>query len=228
MMERVMNLREIAALMRRHLLAVTLVLTIAAGAGYDIRSTPPVYSQSATVVFTATDSPADSNLKTQFINPLIATEVMMTQIMTGSEAQSQVRAAGGTAQFGIVPENLYSLQYPNYSEPSATLTTTSPNTADVQRTFTVVLRILGQRLAAIQAQAGAPPSRRIRTFVLAQTRPVAQPGSPMRAFAGLAVLTLVALVMVPTFLDRRRSPVRRTARAGSRRRSAAVSARSDP
>jgi hypothetical protein len=209
-MERAMTLREIAGLMRRHLLAATVVLMLVAGTGYCIKSTSPMYSEGATVVFTVTDAMANAHLSGQLISPLIATEVMMTQVLMSPAAQDQVRAAGGTAQFELAPVNFYSMQYPDYAEPSATLTTASQRPADVQRTFRVVLRLLGQRLAAIQAQAGVPPRHRIRTFLIGDTGPIVQPGSPMRVFAGLAVLAVVALFTVTGFLDRRRRR-RRTA-----------------
>lgn len=197
-----MTLREIASLMRRHLLAVTVVLLIGVGIVYGIGRTPPIYSRSATVVFMANNSPAGSHSNSSFINPLVATEVMMTQILTNPLAQSQVRAAGGTASFEFVPFNLYSLQYPDYGEPVATLTTTSQRPADVQRTFTVVLRLLGQRLAAMQTQAGVPQRSRIQDYLTGDTGPVTQPGSAKRVFAGLALLIVVAVFMVAKYLDR--------------------------
>ena len=198
-----MTFCAIAGLMRRHLLAVTVVLIIAVCAGYDIRSSPTMYSESATVEYAVARSLGKSDVKGQFAIPLIATEVMMSQALMSRPAQGQVRAAGGTAQFEFVPANLYSLQYPNYDEPAAALTTTSQRPAEVRRTFHVVLRLLGQRLAGLQAQAGVPARNRIRTFLSGDTGPVAQPGSSTRVSAGLALLTVVAVFMVANFLDRR-------------------------
>jgi hypothetical protein len=68
----------------------------------------------------------------------------------------------------------------------------------------VVLRVLRQRLAAIQAQAGVRPPDRIRTYLAGDTGPIAKRGSAKRVFAGLALLTVVAVFIVATFLDRRR------------------------
>lgn len=210
--------------MRRHLLAVTAVLIITAGAAYEIRSTPPLYSRSATVEFIVTGSPADANLKAPLVAPLIATEVMMAQIMTSPAAVGEVRAAGGNAEFGIEPENLYSLQYPDYSEPSAMLTVTSPDTAAVGRTFGVVLRLLGQRLASMQA--GVPPRHRVQISLVSDTGALAQPGSRTRVLGGLALLALAALLMVPSFLDRHPGLTAALTPPGWRRRPAA--AMSDP
>jgi hypothetical protein len=204
-----MTIREIAALMRRHLVATAIVLMIAAGVTYGIMTTPPTYSESATVIFSAGPALADSRLSASFTNPLIATEVMMSQTLTSSQAQSQVRAAGGTAAFEFAPYNLYSVQYPDYGEPTATLTVTSPDPAAVQRTFGVVLGILGQRLAAMQAN--VRPRNRVQDSLVGDSGIAAQPGSSKRMFGGLVVLTVIALFTVANFLDRRRN------RPGARR-----------
>jgi len=196
-----MTVRKIAALMRRHLVAVIVVLTIAAGVTYSIVSTPPTYSETATVIFSAGPSLADSRASASFMIPLIATEVMMSQTMMSSPTQNQVRAVGGTASFELVPYNLYSLQYPDYGEPITMLTVTSPSPAAIQRTFGAVLGLLGRRLAAMQAQ--VPPRNRIQDSLVGDSGIAAQPGSSMRVLGGLVLLTVIAVFMVANFLDRR-------------------------
>jgi hypothetical protein len=223
-MGRGMTFREIIALMRRHLLAMTVVLMIVTGVAYGILSTPPIYSESATVVFMARNSPLGSRSNPSFLNPLVTTEVMMVDTLASPLAQSQIREAGGTASVDFVPFNLYSLQYPDYAEPIATLTTVSQRPADVQRTFKAVLRILGQRLAAMQARAGVPAHSRIQAFPVADTGPTVQPGSSTRVSAGLALLAVVAVFMVASFLERRQNRPG-VFRPSGRRRLAARSAR---
>jgi hypothetical protein len=200
-----MNIRETVALFRRHLLAVAVVLIIAAGVAYELESTPLLYSESATLEFIVAKSSVYSSINMLQIKPLIATEVMMAQTMTTPAGQDQVRKWGGAAQFSITPENMYSMQYPEYAEPSATLTATSQDPAAVRRTFTIVGRLLGQRLAALQARAKTPARQYVSVSVIGDTGPLPQPGSRTRLFGGLAVLTLVSLFMVTIFLDRRRS-----------------------
>ncbi len=213
MLESAMNVRNIVAILRRHLLAAAMVLMIGVGVAYDMKATPVTYAQSAVLEFSAGRSPAEPNLANPIIDPLIATEVMMTQVMAGPAAQSQVRAARGTGRFTIVPENLYSLQYPYYFDPSATLTATSTSAAAARRTFMAAVQVLASRLAAIQQQAGVAQRHRIRMFIIGKTAPVAQPGSRVRVFGGIALLTLVALLMVPVFLERHRGLIgRRRAR----------------
>ena len=195
-----MTLREIAALMHRHLLAVAIVLLISAGVGYYVMNTAPTYSESATVVFMPKNAPLGARSNAGLIAPLVATEVMTAQTLMNPSVESQVRAAGGTASFQVVPLNLYSQQYPYYEEPAATVTTTSQRPADVHRTFTVVLRLIGKRLAATQT--GVPARGRIQESVVGDTGSVLQPNSQTRVFAGLALLAAVAVISTANFLDR--------------------------
>jgi len=199
-MGRGMTLHEMAALMRRHLLGVAIALVISIGAGYYVMNTAPMYSESATLVFIAKNAPVGARSNAGFIAPLVSTEVMTAQTLMNPPAESQVRAAGGAASFQVVPLNQYSEQYPYYAEPGATLTATSQRPADVRRTFTVVLRLIGQRLAAMQK--GVPPRSRIQESVVGDTGPVIQPNSPTRVLAGLALLTVVAVFSTANFLDR--------------------------
>lgn len=201
-----MTIRQNAALMRRHLVAVLIVLIIAIGVMIDIKSTPTTYLESATVVFTAKNSLADPHSAGEYVVPLVATEVMTAENMMGGPAESQVRASGGTASYQFAPLNLYSMQYPDYNEPAATLTTTSQSPADVQRTFGVVLQVLGRQLATLQAR--VPVTSRVHVYLVGDSGLAPQPGSPARAYGGLALLTVVALFSVVNFLDRRRFRVR--------------------
>jgi hypothetical protein len=201
-----MAIREIAALMRRHLLAVLIVLIIAVGVVFDIKTTPTTYLETATVVFTAKNSLADPHSAGEFVVPLVATEVMTAENMMSAPEESQVRAAGGAASYDFVPLNLYSMQYPDYNEPAAILSATSQSPADVQRTFSVAVQVLERELAAIQAR--VPQASRIHIYLVGDSGLAAQPGSSTRVLAGLALLTIVAVFSVVNFLDRRRRRVR--------------------
>jgi hypothetical protein len=210
-MRRGVTFRELAGLVRRHLLAVTAVLAIAAGLGYGLERTPPMYTESAAVIFTVKGSVADSRPSATYLPSLIATEVMLGQALMTPPWESEIRDAGGNASFDFAPFNSYSLQYPDYYEPGTMLTATSQRPGDVQRTFSIVFRLLGQRLAAMQAEARVPVSNRIRALLVGNGVPVAQPGSPTRVLGGLLILAMVAVFTVANFLDRRSGrPLRST------------------
>ncbi|HEY5988522.1 MAG TPA: hypothetical protein VIV12_19400, partial [Streptosporangiaceae bacterium] len=120
-----MTFHEIIGLLRRHILAVAVVVLLASLAEYDILTTPPLYSESGSVVFTLTrhlSGLADSSDQTAPIGQsLIASEVTMVEAVSSPAAAARVRAAGGTAHFTITPFNAHNLEYPDYAVPSATL-----------------------------------------------------------------------------------------------------------
>jgi hypothetical protein len=199
-----MSFLEIAALMRRHLLAVTFVFVLAAAVLYDFKSTPPMYQESATVVFTAPSSVANPNPYSSFGGDLITTGEVMIRTLMSPAGQQRVREAGGTADFGVGLVNLYNQEYPDYSDPYATMSVTSVNPSAVHLTFAVVARQLAGILASRQAQAKVPPHNRITAHVIGDTGVTALRGSSKRTYAGVVLLTVVTAFMVSIWLDRRR------------------------
>lgn len=192
--------------LNRHRLAMLIVLVMAAGLAYLLNTAPTSYSDSSTVVFSATF--AQINPSPALAQSLIASETMMAETMTSPAMMAQVRASGGTAPFTMVPFNVYNMQYPDYAEPTATLTATSVSEADAQRTFRIVLQVLTKRMTSIQADAGVPAKNRIRVNTAGSTGTLVQPGSRARAFGGLLLLTLIAAISVANLLDRRHPAVR--------------------
>ncbi len=205
-----MTFHEIIALLHRHILAVAVVVLLASLAGYDILTTPPVYSESGSVIFTMTRHPAgltrSSNQSVLIGQSLIATEATMAEAVSSPPAAASLRAAGGTAQFTVTPFNAYDLEYPDYAEPSATLAASSPSPSATHRTFRLVLNLIAHRLAAWQARAGAAAGNRIRVYVAADTGLQRSSGSGVRVFGGMAALTTVAVFVVAGLLDRHRRP----------------------
>jgi hypothetical protein len=220
-----MALIDIVSLLRRHIAAVAVVLAIAATAGYWVRTAPPSYVETGSVVFTVTRhlaglarTPRQNGTLSQ---SLIATEATVAQALSPGGTPAGLRTADGPAQFTLVPFNSYDLEYPNYSLPSATLTVTSPSAAATRRAFRAVFTLVARGMTARQRQAGVPADGRVRVYVAADTGAQLKPGSHARVLAGMAVLALVALLTVTGWLDRRRRPAgrRRAARVtGGRRR----------
>src|SRR6266568_9650531 len=85
-----MTFHEIIALLHRHILAVAVVVLLASLAGYDILTTPPVYSESGSVIFTMTRHPAgltrSSNQSVLIGQSLIATEATMAEAVSSPPA----------------------------------------------------------------------------------------------------------------------------------------------
>jgi len=184
------------------LVATVVVLVVGAVVGFGIWSTPPTYINSGAVIFSLPQSQTSPNAYLYFASSLITSGNAMAKILSSSQTQRQIRDAGGTADVSLALNNVYNQEYPNYSEPLATLTAQSPIAADTRYTFTVSARVLGRLLAARQAQAGVPASDRITIKIVGVTGPAARPGSRQRALAGLAFLTLLAAALTWGFIDR--------------------------
>lgn len=198
----------IGSLVRRHWLLVAAVTLVALCVGYNLKSSALRYSESGTMLFTVGSSAQNATtLHASYRNPIIATEVMMTEQMTSQPERGLIRAAGGTAQFELTPFNLYDLQYPDYAEPIATLTATSPTWPDAVRTFHLAFRNLSELLATIQARAGVSRPDRIRALLTDEDGPIKQSGSRIRVLAAVALLAIVASFTVGNFMDRRRAAI---------------------
>jgi hypothetical protein len=197
---------KIARYLRRrllHLATVTVVMIAVAGVGYDIKSTPATYIDSASVIFSLPKSETSPDAYEALIVPLITSSELVTQVMMSTQAQREIRAAGGTATVTMALVNLYDEEYPNYGVPMATLTSTSTNALASRRTFAIAVRRLEDSLTAMQARAGVRPGNRISAKIIAASGPIAQPGSRKRVYGGLAVLAIVAISTLWGMINRR-------------------------
>ena len=176
------------------MLRLTLVvatLLLAAGAGYDIKISPPMYLESAIVELNLPKAHNAPNDYYKRAPSLIASGEVMVQILMSPPAQRQIDAAGPGASASLRLVNLYNEQYPNYGVPLATLTAASPVAADAHRTFVAATRVLGLLLAARQKQLGVLPRERITAQILGDSGPIVQTGSRARVFGGLALLAAI-------------------------------------
>lgn len=201
-----MSLLELAALARRHVLAVAMVFLVAAGTAYAFKHTPPSYQESATLVFTLPESGSNPNPYAAESESLITTGGIMVQWLMSAQAQQQVRAAGATGDFDAALFNSSNLEYPDYAEPYVTVSATAQDPVAAHDTFAVVTQVFNDDLEARQAQEDVPPDARITVRVIGDSGPLPQQGSRARSFAGLLLLTIVTAYLAARFLDRH--PVR--------------------
>lgn len=219
-----MSLPEIAARLRRHVLAVLAILVLAAGAAYGFKHTAPSYAETATMVFIPPASTLHPNPFEAVGSTLTKAAGSMAAEVMSPQGQQQVQQAGGTAQMDVELLNGYDLEYPYFSEPYLTITTTSTSLDAVQRTFTAVTSLITHEFTAQQVQANVTPNNRIQTVLAGDTGPLVQPGSSKRVLGALALLTIVAIFAAASFLDRhpvrlsRRSRMRTPAPGPARRR----------
>jgi hypothetical protein len=177
---------------RLRLTLVVATLLLAAGAGYDIKISPPLYLEGATVELSLPKAQNAPNAYYMFAPSLIASGEVMVQILMSPSAQRQIGAAGRGASVSLALVNLYNEEYPDYGVPLATLTAASAVAADAHRTFVAATHVLGLLLAARQKQMGVPPRERISTLIIGDSGPIIQTGSRARVFGGLALLAAIA------------------------------------
>jgi hypothetical protein len=192
--------RQLAALVRRHLVAVAVALILAAGLTYHLDKANPGYADNATVAFTAPS--AELSLFSNGLSLLVMNQLMANSIMSG-KGRDEVSAAGGTARYSVAMVNLNDEDFPNYGVPYLAIGVAASSAAGAQETFSAVIKVLTTNLGRIQAQQGAKPKAwiQLRT-IAASTGPIAQNGSKKRMLAGLAVLTLIAALLLAMLLDR--------------------------
>jgi len=198
---RAMTVGEIAALVRRHWVAAAVVLVLAGAALHSIKSSPPGYQESSTIIFIAPRSnnfpnPYDSDIDAS----LITTAEVVVRDMMSPQSQSLIQAAGGSADYSVELVNLYNQEYPDYGVPDATITTTATSWEAAHSTYVIVARQLTNRLAGVQAK--VKQRNRITAVIVGDSGPIIQTGSPKRVYAGLVLLTVVAFFMLAIFLDR--------------------------
>jgi hypothetical protein len=193
---RIVSLGELGALARRHVVAVTMVILLATGVAYSFKHVPPTYQESATLVLTAQGG---SN---RYDDSLITTAQVMIRWTTGAQGQQKLRQAGAASGFNVALVNLYDQEYPNYPYPFVTVSASAQDPAVAHRTFVIGTQVFLSELLAQQVKQGVLPRNRITAYSVGDNGPVILPGSRVRTFAGLLLLTLVAAFLVSTFLDR--------------------------
>lgn len=207
-----MSPQAIAALLRRHIAAVLVLLAVAASVGYALFRAPVQYQDSATIVLAAPTSTMFPNPLTSLSDTLIDTAGAMAVTAMSPQVQQDVRTAGGTATYDVELVNSYNLEYPDFADPYVTITANGTSPAQARQTFNLVTQFLTRDL--LLDQAGVPPANRISAHLVGATGPLSQRGSPKRVLGGLLALTMVAVFSAACFLDRH--PIR------LRRRSAAA------
>jgi uncharacterized protein involved in exopolysaccharide biosynthesis len=209
---------EILALLMRHKLAVILVLVLAVGLLVDFKKTPPVYQETATVVFTSPVSTVNPNPYSSFGGNLVTAGDIILRILRSPASQQQVLAAGGSAAYSVQLVNLYNMEYPDYGLPYAEMAASSTSPAQAHQTFDIVTRQLFSILKSRQVLAKVHPVNRITIKLIGVSGPLPLQGSAKRSDAGLVLLTIIVLFSVVNGLDRRQR--RQRAKSSGRFRAA--------
>jgi hypothetical protein len=201
------------AMLRRHFVAVLVILVIAGGVEYSFKHAAPVYAETGTMVFIPPTSGAHPNAYAAVGGSLLEAAGYLAAKAMSPQEQQLVQAQGGTTQYDVELLNSYNLEYPNFSNAYLVVTTTSADPVAVHHTYSVVTQLLNKQFRQQQAASYVTQNNRILIVMAGDTGPLAQQGSSKRALIGLAILTIVAVFAAAAFLDKH--PVR-LRRAGAR------------
>ena len=210
-----MTIGEIAALLRRHMGAVTAVLAVAVAVGYGIACAPVTYQESSTLYFVQPPAvwQGRHGRLLQFGQSEIGVAAILATLLMSPQGQRQARSAGAAGGFDVAQVNSGSLQYPVYAEPEVSLTTSGTDRMRVRADFATVARLLDGDLAALQAREDAPARYRLTMRPVSAPSLQAESGSLPKEYGGLAVLTVIAAFAGVILMERRRA--RRLARSVS-------------
>lgn len=201
-----MSLSGAIALLRRHFVAVLVILVVAAGVEYTFKHSAPAYAEVGTLVFVPPVSGAHPNAYSAVGGSILEAAGTLAVNAMSPQEQQQVLRGGGNAAYDVELLNSYNLEYPNYSNAYLMVSTASTDPVAVHRTFALVTRLVTSQFQAQQAADGATANNRIETVMAGDSGPLEQQGSSKRALIGLFILTVVAVFAAASFLDRH--PVR--------------------
>lgn len=201
-----MSLSGAIALLRRHFVAVLVILAVAAGVEYTFKHSAPAYAEVGTLVFIPPVSGAHPNAYSAVGGSILEAAGTLAVNAMSPQEQQQVLRGGGNAAYDVELLNSYNLEYPNYSNAYLMVSTASTDPVAVHRTFALVTRLVTSQFQAEQVADGATANNRIETVMAGDSGPLEQQGSSKRALIGLFILTIVAVFAAASFLDRH--PVR--------------------
>jgi hypothetical protein len=200
------SLQQIAALLRRHLIAVLLVVLAAGMTFYALRHTPVSYQESATVLFVAPPSTQNPDPYAVPSNSLISAGGLLAVQLMSAQSQQQVSAAGGTGTYQVALVNLYDEEYPSFGDPDDTITVTAYSPTGAHQTFLLVTGLLDRDLRLWQESKHVPKVDWAGAVLAGDSGPLSEQGSTKRVYVGLLILTILTVLSVANFLDRH--PVR--------------------
>lgn len=201
-----MSLAQLAVLVRRHVLAVSLVLLVTAGIAMDFHI-QSIYKETAIVELEPESFVSAKPLGTDesFLqnSSLITTCELLVMHLSGSQGESQLHRAGVTDNFTVSLVNASNADSPIYAYPDLSVSLTGENPDRTHRQSIEAMNVLSTDIANFQAGNQFSARDRIVPYTLSDSGPISQRGSTIRAYCALIFLSLVAIFWLCCWLDRR-------------------------
>lgn len=202
-----MSVRQLAALARRHIFAVCLILLVTAAVAADFRYTHSDSVETATVALEPRSfvSVEPVNINENYLqnSSLITTCLVLALRLSGPQGEMQLHQAGVTGNFAVSVVNSSNADNPSYPYPELSVSMTDTNAGATHEQFVEAIRILNVSIVDLQSNDQISSKDRFVTFILSDSGPISQRGSLVRTYAALMLLALIAMFLMCRLLDRR-------------------------
>jgi hypothetical protein len=201
----------VRALARRWYVLLLAFAVTCAGAYHELRP-PPLYRSSAVVVL---KPPVTDNQPNQFANlqpPLAVVSHAVVEQLQSPSGDAELRAAGVTGVYRLLPRNSGTSVTPAYLIPSLQIQADQPDPARADTAVRKVIAVYTRHVTALQDAQHVAAASRMSVDLLVPPGAVRVTGTRSRALAGVALTGLVGGTLCALWTDRllgrRRTPAR--------------------
>ncbi|MEU9143569.1 hypothetical protein [Streptomyces sp. NPDC048349] len=204
---------ELVRALRRRWYVLVVAMVLAAAGAHQVLRPAPTYLSSAIVVLKPPVTGTQPNQLANLQPPLAAVSYAAVQQLDSPAGESELRAAGVTGTYRLIPRNSGTSVTPRYLIPSLQVQAEQPGAAAADAAVRKIIELYAQHLADLQTQQGIPEAARMSVTLLVPPNAVAQTGTKSRGLAGWVLLA--AAVGVPAALWTDQLLARRGRRASS-------------
>ena len=203
------------ALLRRWYVVLAALLLTMAGAYFVVRPTPQ-YIGSAVVVLKPPVTRSQPNQYTNLQPPLAVVSYGVVQQLQSPAGTKELRAAGVTGSYHLIPRNSGTSATPQYLIPSLQVQSQAASAEAAVTSVRRIVEVYSAHVKQMQSAEQVPAEAWITPSVLTSPSAAEVQGTKSRGLAGTALLGLAAGVIGALWLDRY-AMSRRTAPQGRRR-----------
>ncbi|MGW2522454.1 hypothetical protein ACWC09_36775 [Streptomyces sp. NPDC001617] len=189
------------ALLRRWYVLVAALLLTAAGAYSVVRPTPQ-YVGSAVIVLKPPVTQNQPNQLTNLQPPLAMVSYSVVQQLESPAGARELKAAGVSGTYRLVPRNSGTSATPRYLIPSLQVQSQASAPDAAETAVRRVIDVYTQHVEQMQTAQRVPSTGRITASVLVAPSAAEVQGNKSRGLAGVALLGLAAGVVGALWLDR--------------------------
>ncbi|MFJ9537503.1 hypothetical protein ACIRPX_09645 [Streptomyces sp. NPDC101225] len=189
------------ALLRRWYVVLAALLLTTAGAYFVVRPTPQ-YIGSAVVVLKPPVTRSQPNQYTNLQPPLAVVSYGVVQQLRSPAGTKELRAAGVTGSYHLIPRNSGTSATPQYLIPSLQVQSQAASADAAVTSVRRIVDVYSAHVRQMQSAEQVPAEARITPSVLTSPSAAEVQGTKSRGLAGTALLGLAAGVIGALWLDR--------------------------